>query len=96
MGGSGPICLATGSHLGQVVKLQDYPCRGITLSAPSAPTCVVLGSRDHVKSDSLVPVQPALSTILSDSSQESVKLDLHAWLLEPQQSRSRASLGQWQ
>ena len=24
------------------------------------------------------------------------KLDLHAWLLEPQQSRSRASLKQWQ
>ena len=62
-GGSGPICLPTGSHLGQVVeKLQDYPCRGITL-LPSGPTCLVLGSLDHVKSDSLVPVQPALSTI---------------------------------
>ena len=28
----------------------------------------------HVKSDSLVPIQPALSTIQSDSSQESVKI----------------------
>ena len=63
-GGSGPICLPTGSHLGQVVEnLQDYPCRGITLIAPSGPTCLVLGSLDHVMSDSLVPVQPALSTI---------------------------------
>ena len=62
MGGSGPIGLPTGSHLGQVVeKLQDYPYRGITLIAPSGPTCLVLGSLDHVKSDSLVPVQPALS-----------------------------------
>ena len=64
MGGSGPICLPTGSHLGQVVeKLQDYPCRGITLIAPSGPTCLVLESLGHVKSDSLVPVQPAPSTI---------------------------------
>ena len=75
MGGSGPICLPTGSHLGQVVeKLQHYPCRGITLIAPSGPTCLVLESLGHVKSDSLVPVQPALSTIQSDSSQESVKI----------------------
>ena len=29
----------------------------------SGPTCLFLGSLDHVKSDSLVPVQPALSTI---------------------------------
>ena len=64
MGGSEPMCLPTGSHLGQVVeKLQDYPCRGITLTAPSGPTYLALGSLDHVKSDSLVPVQPALSTI---------------------------------
>ena len=49
-------------HLGQVEKLQDYPCRGITL-LPSGPTRLVLGSLNHVKSDSLVPVQPALSTI---------------------------------
>ena len=50
------------------------------------PTRLVLGSCDHVKSDSFVPAQAAHSTIQSDSSQEYVKLN----------SRSRASLRQWQ
>ena len=57
--------------------LQDYPCRGITLiapSGPSGPTCLVLGFLDHVMSDPLVPVQPALLIIESDSSQESLKI----------------------
>ena len=35
---------------------------------------MVLGFCDHVKSDSVVPAQPAHSIIQSDSSQESVKL----------------------
>ena len=75
MGGSGRICLPTGSHLGQVVeKLQHYPCRGITLIAPTGPTCLVLESLGPIRSDFWVPVQPALSTIESDSSQESVKI----------------------
>ena len=40
--------------LGKVVeKLQDYPCSRITLIAPRWPK-VVLGSPDHVKSDSLI------------------------------------------
>ena len=75
MGGSGPIYLPTGSHLGQGgEKLHDCPCREIILIARSGPTCLVLRYLVHVKSDSLVPVQPALSTIKSDSSQESVKI----------------------
>ena len=37
-------------------------------------TCLVPGSLDHAKSDSLVPAQHAHSTIQSDSSQESVKI----------------------
>ena len=64
-------------------------CSGVAQHA------LVLGSLDHVKLDSLVPAQRALSTIQTPHRNLS-KLDLHAWLLELQQSRSRASLKQWQ
>ena len=48
MGGSGAICLTTGSHLGQVVeKLQDYPCRRITLIATGWPGCGMMQSISH-------------------------------------------------
>ena len=40
---------------------------------------------------SVQPAQSGVSTIQPDPAQE-----LHAWLLEPQQSRSRVSLWQWQ
>ena len=51
---------------------------------------LVLGTSGYVQSDPTVPAQSGNS----DPTQEN--LNLHAWLLEPQQSRSRASLRQWQ
>ena len=98
LGGSGPICLPTGSNLGESggevagLPMQENhsDCARVTQYA------MVLGSCDLVKSDSFVHAQPAHSTIQSDSSQKSVNLNVHAWLLEPQQSRNRTSLRQWQ
>ena len=60
LGGPGPICLSTSSHLGQ--------------------------SSGEVTG---LPFNQTLHRNLSN-------LNLHAWLLEPQQSRSRDSLRQWQ
>ena len=48
----------------------------------------VLGSGDHVQPDPTVLAQPPHRNLSN--------LNLHVWLLEPQQSRSRASLRQWQ
>ena len=79
-GGSGPICLPTGSHLGQVVeKLQDYPCRRIILIAQEWPNLPWFWDLVTMSSQiPFVPVQPAHSTIQSDSSQESVKPNLYS------------------
>ena len=63
VGGSGPLCLPTSSHLGQVVeKLQGH--------------ALVLGSGNHVNPDppeSAQSAQPANSTLQSDPSQKSDK-----------------------
>ena len=78
LGGSGPICLSTSGHIwqngGKVTRLsmQEYhsDCSRVALHA------LVLGSSDHVKSDSSMPAQHAQSTNTTfqpDSSQESVK-----------------------
>ena len=101
LGKSGPICFPTSSHLGQsggeVTRLplqQNHSdCTRVAQHA------LVLGSSGNVQSDSTVSAQPAqfgISTIQPDPAQEPSNLNLHAWLLEPQQSRSRASLRQWQ
>ena len=87
--------------LGQVVeKLQDSPCKRIILIAPGWPNIPwFLGPSGNVQSDPSEPVllaQPVNSALQSDPSQKSDNLNLHAWLLEPHQSRSRASLKQWQ
>ena len=57
---------------------------------------LVLGFSDHVQSDPTEPAQPVDTTFQSDPSQKSDKPKSPAWLLEPQQSRSRACLRQWQ
>ena len=68
-------------------------CSGVAQHA------LVLGPSDHVRSD---PTEPAfLPNLLTQSFNEIphrnlTNLNLHAWLLEPHQSRSRASLKQWQ
>ena len=54
---------------------------------------LVLGLSDHVQSGPSQPAQSADTVLQSDPSQN---LNLHAWLLEPQKSKNRASLRQWQ
>ena len=78
MGGSGPICLPTSSHIGQsggeVARLpmqennSDYS--GVAKHA------LVLGSSGHVQSNSTVPGQPAQSA----HSAIHPNLNMHAWL----------------
>ena len=73
--GIGPICLPTGSHLGQSGgEVAGLPMQeNHSDCSRVAQHSLVLGSCDLVKSDSYVPGQPAHSTIQSDSPQESVK-----------------------
>ena len=101
LGGPGPICLPTSSHLGQsggkVARLpmqQNHTdCTGMAqhslvliLVAMSSQIPLCLPSLPNLVSQ---PFNQVLHRNLSN-------LNLHAWLLEPQQSRSRASLRQWQ
>ena len=78
MGGSGPICLPTSSHLGQSgeevagLPMQENhsDCSGVAQHG------LVLGSSGHVQPNPTEPAQPAKPThsaIQSDSSQESFK-----------------------
>ena len=93
MVGSESIHLPTISHIGQsggeVARLpmqeNHSDCSRVAQHA------LVLGSSDHL------PNLPNLLTaIQSGPSQKSDNLNPHAGLLEPQQSRSRACLRQWQ
>ena len=98
MGRSGCICLPTSSHLGQSggevtgLPLQENhsDCSGWAQHA------MVLGSSDHVQSDPTEPAQPVDTPFNQIRHRNLTNLNLHAWLLEPQQSKSRASLKQWQ
>ena len=101
LGGPGPIRLPTGSHLGQVVeKLQDYPCNRIILIAPGWPNMPWFW--DLVAMSSQIPLcLPSIPNLVSQPFNQVLhrnlsNLNLHAWLLEPQQSRSKVSLRQWQ
>ena len=100
MGGSGPVCLPTSSHLGQSGEVTRLPlkqsnsdCTGLAQHA------LVLGSCGM---SSQIPLcLPSLPNLVSQPFNQTLhrnlsNLNLHAWLLEPQQSRSRASLRQWQ
>ena len=87
--------------LGKVVgKLQDYPCKRIILIAPGWSNMPWFW--DLVAMSSQIPLSLSfLPNLLSQSFNQIphrnlTKLNLHAWLLEPHQSRSRASLKQWQ
>ena len=98
---SGPICLSTSSHLGQsggeVAELpfqQDYSdCLGWT-NMPWFWDLVAMSSQ--------IPLcQPNLPNLVSQPFNQTLhrnpsNLNLHAWLIDPQQSRSRGSLRQWQ
>ena len=98
MGGSGRICLPTSSCLGQSGEVAGLPIKRIILIAPGKPNMPLFW--DLVAMSSQIPLSlPNLPKMLtqpnqSDPLQKSDNLNLHAWLLEPQQSRSRASLRQ--
>ena len=84
--------------LGKVVeKLQNSPCRRIILIAPGWPNMPRFW--DLVTMSSQVPL--SLPNLLTQPFNQIphrnlTNLNLHAWLLEPQQPRSRVSLRQWQ
>ena len=87
-----PYAFPPAAILGKVVeKLQDYPCNRIILIAPGWPNMpwfwdlVAMSSQIPLCLPNLVsqPFNQVLHRNLSN-------LNLHAWLLEPQQSRSKA------
>ena len=84
--------------LGKVVeKLQDSPWKRIILIAPGWPNMPWFW--DLVTMSSQIPL--SLPNLLTQPFNQIphrnlTNLNRHAWLLEPQQSRSRASLKQWQ
>ena len=84
--------------LGKVVKLQDTPCTRIILIAPGWPNMPWFW--DLVVMSSQIPLSlPNLPNLLTQPFNQIPhrnlsNLNLHAWLLEPQQSRSGASLRQ--
>ena len=94
MGGSGRVHLPTDRHIGQSggevtelpIQVNHPDCSGVAQHA------LVLGPSDHVQSGSPQSAQPFNQI----PHRNLTNLNLHAWLLEPHQSRSRASLKQWQ
>ena len=98
MGISGPICLPTGSHLRQVVeKLYNYLCGRINLLiAPGWPNMPWFWDLVTMLSQIPLCLHNLLTQPFSQTPHRNLSnLNLHAWLLEPHQSRSRASLRQW-
>ena len=87
--------------LGKVVeKLFDSPCKRLILIAPGWPNMPWFW--DLVTMSSQVPLSlPNLPSLLTQPFNQIphrnlTNLNLHAWLLEPQLSKNRASLRQWQ
>ena len=95
-----PYAFPPAAILGKVVKLQDYPCNRINLIAPGWPNMPWFW--DLVAMSSQIPLcLPRIPNLVSQPFNQVLhrnlsNLNLHAWLLEPQQSRSKASLRQWQ
>ena len=87
--------------LGKVVeKLLGSPCKRLILIAPGWPNMPWFW--DLVNMSSQVPLSlPNLPNLLTQPFNQIphrnlTNLNLHAWLLEPQRSKNRASLRQWQ
>ena len=96
-----PYAFPPAAILGKVVeKLQDYPCNRIILIAPGWPNMPWFW--DLVAMSSQIPLcLPSIPNLVSQPLNQVLhrnlaNLNLHSWLLEPQQSRSKASLRQWQ
>ena len=96
-----PYAFPPAAILGKVVeKLQDYPCNRIILIAPGWPNMPWFW--DLVAMSSQIPLcLPSIPNLVFQPFNQVLhrnlsNLNLHAWLLEPQQSRSKASLRLWQ
>ena len=96
-----PYAFPPAAILSKVVeKLQDYPCNRIILIAPGWPNMPWFWGL--VAMSSQIPLcLPNIPNLVSQPFNQVLhrnlsNLNLHAWLLEPQQSRSKASLRQWQ
>ena len=96
-----PYAFPPAAIVGKVVeKLQNCPCRRIILIVPGWPN--VPWFWDVVAMSSQIPLSlPYLPNLLTQPFNQTPhrnlsNQNLHAWLLEPQHSRSRASLKQWQ
>ena len=96
-----PYAFPPAAILGKVVeKQQDYPCSRIILIAPGWPNMPWFW--DLVAMSSQIPLcLPNLPNLVSQPFNQTLhrnlsNLNLHACLLELQESRSRASLRQWQ
>ena len=99
--GLDPYVFPPAAILGKLVeKLQDYPCNGIILIVPGWLNMPWFW--DLVAMSSQIPLcLPNIPNLVSQPFSQVLhknlsNLNLYAWLLEPQQSRSRASLRQWQ
>ena len=87
--------------LGKMVeKLQDYPCNRIILNAMGWSNMPWFWGL--VAMFSQIPLcLPSLPSLVAQPFNQNLhrnlsNLNLHAWLLEPQQSRTGSSLRQWQ
>ena len=93
-----PYAFPPAAILGKVLKLQDYPCNRMVLIAPGWPNMPWFW--DLVAMSSQIPLcLPSIPNLVSQPFNQVLhrnlsNLNLHAWLLEPQQSRSKASLRQ--
>ena len=102
MGGSGCIRLPTDRHIGQSggevtglsVQENHSDCSGMGPNMPWFWDLVTMSSQVPIS----LPILPNLLTQPFNQipHRNLANLNLHAWLLEPQQSRSRVSLRQWQ
>ena len=101
MGGSGCIRLPTSGHLGQSGgEVAGHPMQETYSNCPGWPNMPWFW--DLVTMSSQVPLSLLnLPNLLTQpfnqiTHRNLTNLNLHAWLLEPQKSKNRASLRQWQ
>ena len=101
LGGSGPICLSTSSHLGQSGgKVAGFPLQPLNPDCTGVPNMPWFW--DLVAMSSQIPLcLPNIPNLVSQPFNQVlhrnlVNLNLHALLLEPQLSRSKGSLREWQ
>ena len=99
--GLDPYAFPPAAIMGKVVeKLQDYPCNWLILIALGGPN--IPWFWDLVTMSCQIPLCfPSIPHLVSQPFNQVLhrnlaNLNLHAWLLEPQLSRSNGSLRQWQ